>query len=293
MTQLTFLDKIQILFNLLISSPIIIGIFAFTIILMVILFVNTKFNKKIIKIILSIIYVGLIVFAIIKYNSYFMIGIDSFITIFMANIYFPIIPVYIGVMIASFIIMIVSVTKKKNKKLMKIINILFFSMIQFCFVLFIYLVEKNNIDLSSNENLYTNSQTLTLLELGMGLFVVWVLILLVSLYLKKADKIFKKKKIDVEQEKMDEYINDYNEPDIKKDNVIVDVASNNFNKDVVQVLVPEMSMFENNGDEEILEFKDDDDFVTSGAPVNIFEGFELEPVRERKNNNAEIVNIDD
>ncbi len=247
MNQLTFFDKIQVLFKLLFSSPIIIGIFVFSMILMILLFFSSKLNKKIIKYIFIFVYVGIIGFSIIKYGSYFLTSIDSFLTLFMANIYFPIIPIYVAIMIISFIIMIVTLSKNKTR-FIKIINIVFFTLIQMLFALFIYVVEVDNIDLSTNTSLYTNEQTMTLLELGMGLFFVWVLILLVIFYLKKADKIFKSKKTE-EHEDFDEYINDYNEP-MKSDDSL-NVVTPNFNKSIVQSLVPE---FNDNVNDEVLSF---------------------------------------
>ena len=211
MNQLTFIDKIQVLFKLLFSSPIIIGIFAFSMILMILLFFYSKLNKKFMKYIFIVIYLALIGFAVFKYGNYFLTSIDSFVTLFMANIYFPIIPVYVLIMFISFIIMIVTLSNKNKHRFVKIINTVFFTLIQMLFVLFIYIVEANNIDISENSNLYSNEQTMTLLELGMGLFFIWLLILLIIFYLKKADKIFKVKKNE-ETDDFDEYINDYNEP---------------------------------------------------------------------------------
>ena len=252
MNQLTFFDKIQVLFQLLFSSPIIIGIFAFSMILMIMLFFYSRLNKKIIKYVFIGLYIIIIGFAIIKYGSYFLTSLDSFVTLFMANIYFPIIPVYIVIMLISFIIMIITLSSKKKSRVVKIINTVFFTLIQMLFAVFIYIVESNDIDLSSNTGLYTNDQTMTLLELGMGLFFIWMIILLVILYLKKADKIFKVKK-NVEQEDFDLYINDYNEPKKSDDlssnkgvNSIPEVSNVNLSSQANNVgkvnLVPEVSV---------------------------------------------------
>ena len=229
MNQLTLIDKVQVLFKLLFSSPAIIGIFIFSMILMILLFFYSKLNRKAMKYIFIGIYVGLIGFAVFKYGNYFLTSIDSFVTLFMANIYFPIIPVYIAIMLISFIIMVITLSNKNNHKVVKIINTVFFTFIQMLFALFIYIVEVNKIDLSSNGNLYSNEQTMTLLELGMGLFVLWIFILIIIFYLKKADKIFKTKKND-DSDDFDEYINDYNEPSNVSvtPSEIAPIMSNNF-----------------------------------------------------------------
>ena len=128
--QLTFVDKIKVLFELLFSSPIITLIFVFSLGLMILLFFYSKINKKIIKFVFIGIYVALIGFAVFKYGSYFLSSLDSFVTIFMANIYFPTIPVYVFIMLISFIIMIVTLSSRKIHKVVKIINTVFFSIIQ-------------------------------------------------------------------------------------------------------------------------------------------------------------------
>lgn len=332
MNQLTFIDKIQVLIKLLFSSPIIIGIFAFSMALMIILFFYSKFNKKIIKFIFISIYVLVLGFTIFKYGNYFLTSIDSFVTIFMANIYFPMIPVYIFVMFISFIIMVITLSSKKKNKFIKIINTVFFTLIQMLFALFIYIVESNNIDLSNNTGIYTNEQTLTLLELGMGLFVIWIIVLLVILYLKKADKIFKVKDV-VEHDDFDEYINDYNEPVIesvsesksnkvkkklfkKKDKPVKDFAfkesdniiqnsnvdiNNNFNNSVVDNLVPELSLF-GFDNEEIISFEDDfgsQNFEVSDLDISsnnsVFDNFDFLDIsvdNDRKNNDVETIDLD-
>ena len=239
MNQLSLLDKIKVLFELLFSSPIVIGIFAFSLILMIALFFSSRLNKKFVKYVFISIYVLIIGFSIFKYGSYFLTSIDSFLTLFMANIYFPIIPIYVAIMIISFIIMIITLSGKHKSRIVKIINTVFFTLIQMLFAVFIYTIESNHIDLSSNTGLYSNEQTMTLLELGMGLFVVWVVLLLIILYLKKADKIFKGKKQE-EQNDFDEYINDYNEP-IKVVQPTTPVSVVSTTKNGVPILVPEVS----------------------------------------------------
>lgn len=274
MNQLTIFDKVQVLFRLLFSSPIIIGIFVFSLFLMIVLFFNSRLNKKIIKYVFIGIYVIVIGFAFFKYGSYFLTSIDSFLTLFMANIYFPTIPVYVAIMIISFIIMIITLSSNKRSRVVKIINTVFFTIIQMLFAIFIYVIESNKIDVSSNSNLYTNEQTLTLLELGIGLFIIWIVILLIILYFKRADKIFKTGKKD-EQEDFDEYINDYNEPGINTNQILnldnnkfVDVSSNSVdsvidNKDEALLVSDDI----NNLNEEILSFDNDNKIDSTVSSV--------------------------
>lgn len=301
MNQLSFIDKINVLYKLLFSSPFIIGIFVFSMILMIMLFFYTKLNKKIMKFIFILIYLGLIGFAIFKYGKYFLTSIDSFVTLFMANIYFPIIPVYVVIMFISFIIMIVTLSSKNNHKVVKIINTVFFTFIQMLFVLFIYIVESNKIDISTNVNLYSNEQTMTLLELGMGLFVIWIFILLIIFYLKKADKIFKVKKSD-DTDDFDEYINDYNENTMVMNPINVSALDTSFNNSTIQSLVPEMEQVE----DEVISFDDFDISKDSDSQDNyykvdrnnnfnsdIFNNFNfIDTNVERKSDDVEVVDFD-
>lgn len=268
MNQLSFIEKISVLFKLLFSSPVIIGIFAFSMILMILLFFYSKLNKKIMKFIFIILYMTVIGFAVVKYGKYFLKSIDSFVTLFMANIYFPIIPVYVAIMFISFIIMIVTLSSKNKHKIVKIVNTVFFTFIQMLFALFVYVVESNKIDISTNTNLYSNEQTMTLLELGMGLFVVWMIILIIIFYLKKADVIFKSKKVE-ETDDFDEYINDYNENTMVFSPINSNVVDTSFNNSVVQTLVPEVQPIE----EEIITLDDID------IPIEVNDSISVEPVQ--------------
>lgn len=273
MNQLTLMDKIQVLFSMLVSSPIVIGIFAFSLLLMIILIFSSRLNKKLVKYGFIGIYLVVIGFSIFKYGGYFLTSIDSFLTLFMANIYFPIIPIYVAIMIISFIIMIITLSGKRKSRIIKLVNVIFFTLIQMLFVVFIYTVESNNIDLSSNATLYSNDQTMTLLELGMGLFVIWVILLIVIIYLKKADKIFKPKKSE-EADDFDEYINDYNIPvnPVPVVNNNIDMVPNvnmeipdmtvpveKSENDIVKTLVPDLVSIPK---EDVLDFDD-----TPSAPV--------------------------
>lgn len=302
MNELTFMDKINVLFKLLFSSPVIIGIFVFSLILMITLFFYSKLNKKIMKFIFIVIYLALIGFAVFKYGRYFLTSIDSFVTLFMANIYFPIIPVYVGIMFISFIIMIVTLSSKNNHRVVKIINTVFFTFIQMLFALFIYIVESNNIDISANSNLYSNEQTMTLLELGMGMFVIWIFILLIIFYLKKADKIFKVKKIE-ETDDFDEYINDYNENTMVLNPIKTPIVDTSFNNSSIQSLVPEIQPME----EEVVTFDDldsptenisqDNDYYKVDRNVNlsnnVFGNFDFVDLDlERKNDDVEVIDLD-
>lgn len=308
MNQLTLIDKVQVLFKLLFSSPAIIGIFIFSMILMILLFFYSKLNRKAMKYIFIGIYVGLIGFAVFKYGNYFLTSIDSFVTLFMANIYFPIIPVYIAIMLISFIIMVVTLSNKNNHRVVKIINTVFFTFIQMLFALFIYIVEVNKIDLSSNGNLYSNEQTMTLLELGMGLFVLWIFILIIIFYLKKADKIFKTKKND-DSDDFDEYINDYNEPSgvSVTPSDITPIMNNNFDTNSFNKPADVDNSFVNTQNSFINPINTNNDFIppvdnlasnvdnSTKNKFDIFDDFDfidLSNEVERKTDDVEIVDID-
>ena len=64
MNQLTLMDKIQVLFSMLVSSPIVIGIFAFSLLLMIILIFSSRLNKKLVKYGFIGIYLAVIGFSI-------------------------------------------------------------------------------------------------------------------------------------------------------------------------------------------------------------------------------------
>jgi len=178
MTYLSIIEKIKILFDLLMDFEFVL-IFTLVMLYLTFLYSVKKLSGK--KYISYILLTFIIVFGISIVNNYEVLSntFDNFTTIFFENIYFPSIYVYIGVLIISFIAFVVSLFNVMLKKIYKIINVMMFTLNNILFVIILNIIAKNNIDVFSPNSLYTNTNLVAILELSMGLCLIWFLSLLV------------------------------------------------------------------------------------------------------------------
>lgn len=178
MTYLSVIEKISILFDTMVDFYFIL---VFSVLLMVLTFmyIAKKINLK--KYTFLMILSFVVVFGISIISNYEVLSntFDDFTTIFFGNIYFPSIYVYIGVLVISFIAFIISIFNVLLNKIYKIINSIMFVVNNVLFVVILNIIAKNNIDIFSVNSLYSNTSLVAVLELSMGLFILWILSLIV------------------------------------------------------------------------------------------------------------------
>ena len=104
---------------------------------------------------------------------------DNFMTIFFSNIYFPSVYVYVGTLLIVAIAFITSMFNKMLNKIYKIINGITFVMNNILLVIILNIIAKNKIDVFTPNELYTNINLVAVLEISIGLFILWVLSLIV------------------------------------------------------------------------------------------------------------------
>lgn len=190
MNDFSLMEKLKILMEIIISSPLFLFCFMLAIIILIFYIINIK--KNINKWIFICLWVFLFLMLIINYNSIMIELLDGLFDYIFKILYFPDLPIYIIVLLVSNIFFILSIFNKKIKKPYKILNAVSTIILDSILVLIIDIVSKNNIDLYDSLNLYTNSNLLVLLELSIAIFVSWILVnLLISAHykLKKYDRI--------------------------------------------------------------------------------------------------------
>lgn len=202
MTYLSIVEKLSILFDTMMDFYFIL-VFSVLLLVFTFMYIAKKITVKKYSLLMLISFI--VVFAISIVGNYEVLSntFDNFTTIFFGNIYFPSIYVYIGVLIISFIAFIVSIFNVMLNKIYKIINSIMFVVNNVLFVVILNIIAKNKIDIFSVQSLYSNTSLVAILELSMGLFILWLLSL-VTIYttnlicINFANKKFKKK--DVKQE---------------------------------------------------------------------------------------------
>lgn len=176
MTYLSIIEKLKILFNTLLDFEFVL---IFTVLLLILTFLYMAKQLKGKKYVLLMFLSFALVFGISIISNYKVLSdtFDNFTTIFFGNIYFPSIYVYIGVLVISFIAFITSMLNVMLKKIYKVINSIMFVVNNVLLVVVINIIAKNKIDIFSVNSLYTNTSLVAVLELSMGLFILWILAL--------------------------------------------------------------------------------------------------------------------
>lgn len=177
MTYLSFIEKFKILFDILLDYEFIL-VFSVLLLILTFLYMLKMFDSKKYMLYMTLSFIIMFVVSIVSNYKILSNTFDNFATIFFANIYFPSIYVYIGVLVISFVFFIVSILNVMLKKIYKIINSIMFVINNIFFVIVLNIIAKNKIDIFSVNSLYSNTNLVVILELSMGLFILWVLSLI-------------------------------------------------------------------------------------------------------------------
>ena len=178
MKYTSIFEKIQCVGELISGSiiyPIFLGIFA---LLVILLFINKIKNRKVI-ILMAISYLILLIITICSNYNALSDVFDSIATNIFTNIYFPSTHMYLFTLILVDIVTACSFLNVKCDKAYRISNGICFFVTNFIMVLILEVVSKNEIDIFSKESLFSNVDLVMLLELSIGIFIIWLLSLAV------------------------------------------------------------------------------------------------------------------
>ena len=191
MEDVSFIDKLNIVSDIILSSPLfLVSILLIEIALIVYLLIK-KGKLKLQKWMIISIWSILALIIIVIYHKVFFNLIDNFINYIFTALYFPNLAVYISVILISNIFYFISVFNKKINKKYNIINITNALLLDILMIFIIDIVNKNNINIYEKVTVFSNSKLLVLLELSTGIFTSWILLnIFISLKekLRKYDK---------------------------------------------------------------------------------------------------------
>lgn len=178
MSYLSIAEKFKILFDMILDFKFIF-IFLGVLVIATFLYLIKKIdNRKYIMIITLSLLLILGIDIVINYKELAEV-FDNFMTIFFSNIYFPSVYVYVGTLLIVAIAFITSMFNKMLNKIYKIINGITFVMNNILLVIILNIIAKNKIDVFTPNELYTNINLVAVLEISIGLFVLWILSLIV------------------------------------------------------------------------------------------------------------------
>ena len=212
MIQNNILEQFKNVYNIFISDKniLIIGIIA--VLTLLILEIFSIFNKKkITKILLAFSYLLIFGTLIYFYHNEILTFLDYLMDNIFIFIFFPNLAVYTLTLVIINILMIRTMFYKSSK-IIKTISVLFFVVFNIIFYLIINNVIKNNILVYEPLNVYTNSDLLSMVQISMYIFIIYLIIMLIykvsTNIIKsiKLPKVVENKDLVVEDNKYNSYI---------------------------------------------------------------------------------------
>lgn len=185
MRDFSLIEKLEILMNIIGSSPLFLFCFMLAIVILIFYIINVKQNKKLNKWIFIGLWIILLLVLIIKYNDIMFKLLDEVFNYIFEFLYFPDFPIYIIVLIISNVFFIITIFGRKTQTSYKVLNAITTIVLDSILVLVIDIVNRNNVDIYNSVSIYSNSNLLVLLELSVAIFVSWLLLnLLITAHLK-------------------------------------------------------------------------------------------------------------
>lgn len=179
MSKLSLLDKLSLFIDVAKDS---LWSVLILLILMGLVYLFSQTDKKTMKR-NKIIYIG---FSLLMLIILFIVYLPSIGKVFdnMMNnlfivIYFPSLAVYFAAIIATSIILWVSLFSYKTSELIKRLNLVMYLIINYLFALVLYVINTKKLDIFSTESIYSNREATALIELTSIIFVVWILFLMI------------------------------------------------------------------------------------------------------------------
>ena len=189
MSKLSFLDKLRILFDLSKSSILYLIILIALISLGIVLISNNRKNEKRNKTIYISISVFILFTLIIMYHSSLGNMFQYMMENFFIVLYFPNLAIYLAALIATNIILWISIFSYKSSKQIKTLNTIVYIIMNYLLALLLNVINKNNLDIFTKKSVYTNENATALIELSSTLFFTWIIFLIIYkiilIYLRK------------------------------------------------------------------------------------------------------------
>ena len=188
MENVSFINKIRLLNDIILSSPLFLCSILLVEIALIVYFILKKQNVKLNKKTIVLIWIVLGIVIVVMYNKVIFNLLDNFINYIFTALYFPNLAVYLAIIIISNVFYFISVFSKKTSKRHNIVNIANALILDVLMIFIIDIVNKNNINVYEKLTVFSNSKLLVLLELSTGIFSSWILL---NLFISLKEKLEK------------------------------------------------------------------------------------------------------
>ncbi len=184
MAELSILEMIKYTIKAFLDSKVIVLLVLEALILLVSFVFSKVMNKKVVHVTSIFASLTILGFYITNYVGTIKVFIDNISTQIVELIYFPSTLEFFIVMSLSILIMLVTLLLKKSSTLLKVINTSVPITISFLFLCIIEYINTNEVAFDEF-SVFTNPVLMSLYELAMGVFISWIIVLLVI----KVDKV--------------------------------------------------------------------------------------------------------
>lgn len=179
MSRLSLLDKLKILSDVTSSSGLFAVVILFFVVLAFLFIATSRKAKKISKISCIIIYSAIIAVTIIFYREELFQLFDYMMNNFFIAFYFPNLAIYFAAIIATNIILCISIFNKNITKWIRTINTIIFCIIHYLLILIINIINENELNIFESTSIYQDQNAQALIELSSTIFIIWILFLIV------------------------------------------------------------------------------------------------------------------
>ena len=204
MSKMSFLEKIDILFKLSKSS------YIYLLVILILLIFGIVFsttNRRTIKRNKQI-YIGFSIFILASLILVFHKSLSQIFDYMMNNFFiailFPNLAIYMVALIATNIIVWISIFSYKTSDAIKRLNCIVYMIINYLLFLLLSIINDKKLDIFTQSSVYGNKKATALIELSSTIFIVWIIFLVlykvILIYIKKdyqvpVKKVVVKKKI--------------------------------------------------------------------------------------------------
>ena len=204
MSKLSLIDKLKIFMDVSMSSSLYLIVIILLLIVGYILLTTTKKTAKRNKQIYIVISIFIALFLIVSYHGSLSKMFDYMMNNFFIAVYFPNLAIYMAAIIITNIIVWVSIFNFKTDKLIKRLNVIVYIIMNYLLALILSVINSNKLDIFTTESIYGNKKVTALIELSSGIFIIWIIFLIlykiILIYLKKdykpkIKKVIVKKKV--------------------------------------------------------------------------------------------------
>lgn len=179
MSKISFFEKVRILIEVSKNSKLYILLLILLIIFGISLVMTNKKNSKTHKLIYSSVICLTLLYLYIMFHDSLGKMINYMMDNFFIAALFPNIAIYLAALIITNIIVWISIFSYKTSKQIKILNVTIFVIMNYILALLLNIINKESLDVFSQNSIYENKISSSLISLSSVIFITWIIFLII------------------------------------------------------------------------------------------------------------------